>query len=305
MILHFPSLDACLQHLKTKFPPSHTVRLDTAKDFYSQQEESVRAPAYLYRGESREYPMTTSSMHRLWSDETLSLDVRTTIKDTVCALDQELQEFLNCPPMISAGFLQHYGAPTELIDVTASLETAAFFATGIVGERGSICVFSVAEVVDRCVIVDLTEYPVAERPQRQTAYALFHKSHFDLKSHSAIADLQLKWFSFTLTDDDKLKYGANSELLDAYTDRAAGVLQLLMDNFDKISDTAAKWLSDRIVPAPFVTEVIDEYSPGQPRTVELIPLCESSLDYNEGRERESNYRNWSLAHPETRKHRLR
>ena len=95
-------------------------------------------------------------MHRLKSDDTLSLDVRRTVEKTACLLDHDLQEFMGFRPMLSAGFLQHYGAPTKLLDVTASIEVAAFFATGDVGVKGLMCVFPVAIIADQCVIIDLT-----------------------------------------------------------------------------------------------------------------------------------------------------
>lgn len=304
-IQHFSSLDECIQHIRTKFPPTDLIQLETAKDLDSGHVMSASVPAYLYRGESQEYPTTTSAMHRLKNDDALSLDVRTVIEERIRLLDHELQDFVDLVPMLSAGFLQHYGAPTELIDVTASIDVAALFATGHVGSKGFMCVFPVAEIANDCVIIDLTQLRVAKRPRLQVAYGFWHKEHFDLKSDAAIADLHLKWFSFTLTENDKAKYGKNCQLLDAYTDHVAGILQLLMDNLDKVCDPAARWLSDRIVPAPFVTKLIDEYSAGQPRTVELIALCKSSIDYDEEKERENNYRKWSLKYPEIRKHKLK
>jgi hypothetical protein len=82
---------------------------------------------------------------------------------------------------------------------------------------------------------------------------------------------------------------------------------LILDDFEKLDDLAARWLADRVAPAPFVTRVIDywEHLPNQPKTVELVSLAEAGLPYDEQSERENNYKKWSVAFPESRPHKLK
>jgi hypothetical protein len=152
------------------------------------------------------------------------------------------------------------------------------------------------------IIVDLTEHPGADRPRRQSAFAFFHRKHIDLKSPECVEELQLKWYSFSLQPTDTLQYRVPETLLDAHTDKVAGMLQFLLNNMDKMDDPVAQGLSDRIVPAPFVSKLMDWYGPGQPRTVELVPLDETSVGYDESQERLNNYHDWSVAFAETRAH---
>jgi len=244
-------------------------------------------------------------MQRLRTDVSIFPSVRDAIERVTTLLDSELQKFMSFNPMWSAGFLQHYGAPTELLDVTSSLDVAAYFASsGQVRGRGLLCVLPVDVISTNSIIIDLTKHPGAERPRRQSAFAFFHRKHLDLKSPDCIEELQLKWYSFTLQRSDISQYRSQESLLDAHTDKVAGMLQFLLNNMDKMDDRVAKWLSDRIVPAPFVTKAIDWYGPGQPRTVELVPLYETSIGYEESRERLNNYQNWSVAFAENRTHRL-
>ena len=84
----------------------------------------------------------------------------------------------------------------------------------------------------------------------------------------------------------------------------AGVTQFLLDNMPKMDDRAAKWLSDAVVPGPFLTKPLDWYGPSQPRTVKPIPRSESSIKFDEKKERENNYKKWSDKFSETRPHRF-
>ena len=215
--------------------------MPTARDIESGKTIEKEVPAYLYRGESIAYPTTTSTLHRLLNDDRLPLPthVRSLIKEVADRLDEELQGLLELVPMLSEGFLQHYGAPTGFLDVTSSLDVAAFFASeGKVGCTGLMCILQVATVLSKSKIIDLTAHPKAERPRRQSAYAFSCNQYEDLKSQDCIEDLNLSWFSFTLRDSDVQHYRGNSMLLDAHTDRMAGVLQLIMDDLEKIDDLA-------------------------------------------------------------------
>ena len=95
--------------------------------------------------------------------------------------------------------------------------------------------------------------------------------------------------------------------LPCQTDKVAGAIQIIVDDFEKQEDEIAKWLSKKVVPAPFVAKIIDywENKPQQPKTVELISMQEAGMTYNEDVERENNYQKWSILHPEIRPHKLK
>ena len=305
-IRHFSSLDACVQHIRSSYGPNKTVKT-AAEDIKSGERFVVdEAPAYLYRGESYSYPTTPSFMRRMKTNPALPTDVKDVIEEVARRVDEGMQDMLELEPMLSAGFLQHYGIPTELLDVTDSLDVAAYFASGKeVGKKGLICVFPLDVVSQNSIVIDLRNHPGAIRPLRQSAWALWNKQHIDIKSQDCIEQLQLKWFSFELQNKDILKYHkTNDDLLDARTDPVAGMIQFLIDNMPKMDDCAAKWLSKSVVPAPVVTKVIDWHSPGQPKTVEPIPRSETSIKYDEKKERENNYKRWSDKFSETEGHRL-
>jgi hypothetical protein len=303
----FDSLAKCVDYIRRHYPQDQTVSIPSGKYIESGEPVTIEVPAFLYRGESRVYVTTIASMSRMRSDDAIPLRVRKVLESVSQQLDEDLQKFWNLHPMLSAGFLQHYGMPTELLDTTSSLETAAFFGSfGDVGSKGLICVMLVAFIANKSIIIDLTQHPMAERPRRQSAYAFFHHQYRDIKDPHCIDELQLKWFSFTLQESDVAQFRRNDDLLDAHTDKMAGVLQLNLDNFEKMDDEVARWLADHIVPAPFVTRVLDYYEdkPDQPKTVKLISLEEAGMPYDEKAERENNYRKWSAAFPELRPHKL-
>ena len=236
----------------------------------------------------------------------LPADVKDVIEEVTRRVDKDLQDMLKLEPMLSEGFLQHYGMPTRLLDVTDDLDIAAYFASGgKIGERGLICVFPLDVVSRNSIVIDLRNHPGAIRPRRQSALAFWNRKYVDVKSTDCIEQLQLKWFSFELQDEDALKYHeGNDNLLDAHTDPVAGMIQFLLDNMPKMDDRAAKWLSGEVVPAPFLAKGLDWHGPGQPNTTEPIPLSETSIKYNEEKERDNNYKRWSDNYPETDGYRL-
>ncbi len=304
---HFSSLHACVEHIRSNYDPNKTVSPPKAKDINSGESIKVEMPAYLYRGESCPYPTTTSSMHRMKTDEALPDDVKNKIETVACCVDIKLQKMLEIEPMLSVGFLQHYGIPTKLLDVTTDLDVAVYFASGgKVGDKGRVCVFPLDVASQNSKVIDLRNHPKAVRPRRQSAMAFWSKQHIDIKSQDCIKELGLEWFSFELQDKDILKYHKGHHgLLDVHTDELAGVIKLLLDDMPKMDDRVAKWLSDRVVSAPLVGKVIDYWpDSGKPKTVELIPRSQTSIEYDEKKERHDNYKRWSDKYPETEAHRL-
>lgn len=284
----FSSLADCVSYIRETFGDNESLNLSSAK-----------VPVFLFRGESSTYPTSIALMQRIKSDIKLPLETRKALEAIANKLDAELQSFLNLTPMLSAGFLQHYGIPTELLDLTSDLDVAAFFASyNEIGRDGLICVLPTEAISNKSIIIDLTQHPTAERPRRQSAYTFFHQKYLNLKDEECVKDLNLKWFAFTLTQEDRKNYHKDLGLLDAHTDKMAGVLQLLLDDYDKTDDVTARWLANHIPPAPFVTKAIDS------NTFELVSIKDAGLEYDEKAERLSNYHKWSVAFPDVSPHKL-
>jgi hypothetical protein len=156
---HFSSLEECVNHIRLNYNPGAIIRVQT-KDIESGEIVSCDVPAYLYRGEKGSFPNTTSSMSRMKGDTHLSKHTKEVIENVVLKLDSELQELMQFSPMYSSGFLQHYGAPTELLDLTADLKVAAFFASeGRPGDTGLMCTFPVAVISKNSFTIDLRDHP--------------------------------------------------------------------------------------------------------------------------------------------------
>jgi len=306
---HFRSLQECIDHIDSNYGPEKRIVVQ-GRDIDSGESIAVQnAPAYLYRGESHYFVTTVTSMQRLTSEDGLPDNVKSIIEEVTSHVNVELQEILtpiSNSPILSEGFCQHYGLPTKLIDVTSGLEVAAYFASGgTIGETGCICVFPVGVVSRNSKVIDLTEHSYATRAREQSAFVIHNDHHTDFKSAACIQTLDLKWFSFTLTNEDVNKYhvGKNN-LLDVRADMMAGMLQFILDNMPKMNDRAAKWLSENVVPAPMTVEVESWHGPNQPDRVKLTPLSETSIKYDEKQARLDNYINWSENFAETRSHRL-
>ena len=64
-------------------------------------------------------------------------------------------------------------------------------------------------------------------------------------------------------------------------------MQLFLDSYGKFGDWAARWLSERIPPAPFLTN----------RAGELISAEEAGVEFCEVTGRFNNHRRWSSHFP--------
>jgi hypothetical protein len=259
----------------------------------------VDVPKYLFRGEAKRYPTTTATMSRVATDESLTPRARALIPGLSNYIETQLRDFLSMSEMDSAGFAQHYGLPTSLIDLTSNTEVAGFFASEEQpGSKGFIGIFPTRNLVDSAALIDLRNHDRATRPRRQEAFVLFHRKHEDLKTVSCVSELQSLWFGFTLTETDKSKYQRRTDLVDASRDAVAGALQLIIDSMvidhGKLPDELAYWLSRRIAPAPFVAKPVRfGDANGKPLLVELVSALDAGLPFSESREREKSYRFWS------------
>ena len=158
----FPSLHACIDYIKANYP-TDSITLN-AKEIDGAAEFTSTVPRFLFRGESCDLPSTVSSMQRLKHCSSWPPKVHIEIERISCEIDQQLQDFWHIGSMLSAGFCQHYGLPTELIDITAKLEVAAFFASdGTVGQKGRMAVFPSAVLGKKAIVINLTLHPFAQQ----------------------------------------------------------------------------------------------------------------------------------------------
>lgn len=310
---HFDGLSAALAHLSNRYPETtfrHTgIDPDTGKQF------EVYVPQWLYRGEAGTWPRTTSSMERIKSLEhrvfaSLPEDVRILFARALESISlratNELEAWLGLGTMQAAGFAQHYGLPTEFLDVTASLAVATAFAIGdpegwTSPRRVSFAVLDMRRAVDRCVVADLgAMVQIARRPSVQSAYGVFHRNHRDLKDPVCISEVGLRWYEIMVHPQEALCHAAMPNLLDAHKDQAAGALQLILDdlakNDGKWPDPLALFLSRTIAAAPFVTRA-NRWRRNRPEIVDLVSASDAGHAFNEAEVRDDSWRLWSRAYP--------
>ena len=191
----------------TVFPSFRAAILQIETDLgMSLSTNAVVQPTVLLRGESYPWPKTESSMKRF-----LICEHTSTIKDP-----QLLMPFIDFEDLYveylsrekgateneCLGFLQHYGFPTDLLDLSPSLETTRFFANNShPGDLGMVGAFRVVELSHCFDIIDLTRHPFAERPKRQVAFAARPRvGSYDLKDDAE--QFEACWYRFHKTADD-------------------------------------------------------------------------------------------------------
>ena len=310
----FDDLSAALIHIKSSYPEitfRHTgVDPNTGKLF------EVDVPRWLYRGEAGTWPETTSSMERIKSFKhpvfaDLPEDIRIPFARALEAISlraaNELEAFLGLGAMQAAGLAQHYGLPTEFLDVTASIAVATAFAIGDLEEwtsprNVSFAVLDMKKAVSRCVVADLgAMVQIARRPRVQSAYGFFHKSHRNLKDPACVSDVGLRWYEILVHPQEATCHAATPNLLDAHKDQVAGVLQLILDdlakNDGKWPDPVALYLSRTVAAAPFVTRAT-QWRGNRPEIVELVSASDAGHSFNEAEVRAESRRLWSRAYPD-------
>jgi hypothetical protein len=290
----FDSMGKCLQYVDTHFR-QRTV-LKQVKAIGTDDTSTQEIPRYYYRGESKVYPSTTSSMQR--AQATQSHRVVSDVLKVVGDVDSQLQSWLGIDPMLSAGYLQHYGLPTELLDISSSLETASFFGSypdfQSVPQDGCLCVFDTECIINKSVVIDLTQHPYALRPQLQSAYTFFHRRYLDIKANECVADLSLHWFYYKTSLEEKKKFFDRLKYLpSSLDDVTAGFIYMQLSNLAyKISDAAADFLVNKC-PIPVVPIVI-ESTTGIAKTFK-----QANIKFDEDVERYNLYRILSNMFPDT------
>lgn len=281
----FDSLTECIDYIRTHFK-QETISIQ-AKDIITKEVFTKEVPRYFYRGESKDYPSTYSSFQRV--KQIFPQRVVDDIEKVVAEVDIQLRSWLKLDPMLSAGFLQHYGLPTELIDISPSLETAIFFSSytdsNTTTEEGLFCVFDNSVLKDKSCVIDLSEHHLALRPRLQNAYTFFHKSYLNIKSKDCISDLSLHWFYFKSSKAEKEKYFDPLKYLpNNLDDVTAGYVYMCISDIEfKISDFAANYLVN-ICQVPAVPIVIDI------KTGKAMTFNQARIKYDETVARYNLYR---------------
>jgi hypothetical protein len=222
------------------------------------------------------------------------------IVSTTLALRRDLEASLVLPSLLAEGFLQHYGMPTHDFDVTDSIDVACSFGSDLaVGQMGALCAMPTERLSEQMRLVDLRDNPKADRPRRQRAWVITDpdRVHRDLKHPDTVAACDIHWAQFVMTDSDLEAFGPDPWLLDAHSDPAAGLIELLIDSYEQMDDGAAQWIAARLQPAPFVfTTVPDPSDPGR-IMAEWISADEAGIHYVETDSRARNREYWSKQFP--------
>jgi hypothetical protein len=293
-----PSLGECARTLRKEFPQELVVRQAKSVDHPGNEERfEAKLPRYYFRGEPGNYESTVSSLDRLRMRIDLPLRAIEDILRCKIRIQAKLVQQWNMSPMLAEGFLQHYGMPTNYIDVTHDLDVAVSFASDMkIGDVGRLCMIPLDSLEMQGQLIDLSHHPFAERPARQRALAWTSEQHRNLKDPETVKELGIKWYLFEFTEQDKLEFGPDPLLLDAHSDRAAGTIELAMHGMGKIHDLAACWIADRLQPAPFV---LVRSPSAKERDVSCVWVSadDTGIPYEERNSRQSNYERWSEAFP--------
>lgn len=301
----FDTLDACVEHIG-KSHPETSIRAP-AYGLDRPGVAEVEMPAFLYRGEVGWVGTCVSRMERIRRGAVPGVTLAD-VEPLGWDVDRDLQEAFGIGPMLSAGLMQHYGFPTELMDATASLETAACFAQlGAGSERGALAVFDTSILSRNAIVVDLRGHPMAVRPTRQHAFGIFHREHRDLKDDTARRDMGITWYTYRKTGCAAARSAEARRLVAVDDDLTAGILRLWLDDSigkrGKRAPDAAAYLANRIAHCPLVARADTWRGPGQPEKVHAVTPKEAGIDVDEAREIQESVELWSLAYPDVTRRR--
>lgn len=270
-------LDETLRDIQSRFRSAERVAVEGYDIDSGSRETELSAPRLLFRGKANAtWDSMVSSLERLRS-ERLSDFEKGEIAAIASTVDQHLQRMLHLAPQALAGFLQHYGFPTELIDVSSSPQVAALFAVwGNLSGSGAITVFGTLQVTRNCTLIDLTVLEWALRPPTQAGYGVFHDTFTNLWENASIVDLiQCGRFEFPVVPSDAVRFlqdanataSAYIDLLDPARAMVGHLLTALTRNDGPFPGGVAKWFATRVPPS---TLTVVDYSANPPSLITTV-----------------------------------
>lgn len=176
-------------------------------------------PYVLLRGESCLYEKTESSMNRfLTEDDGVTMKSFYYVSPFIDFEDIYSEYHYKLHGLSEdegRGFLQHYGFPTDLFDLTPSIDIARFFASYANEDSriGVVGVFLTSDLRKYFNIVNLSKHPFAERPRRQCAYSANPLSgSYDLKDTQNDELFKAVWYKYCKNEDD-YEFSRRKEML--------------------------------------------------------------------------------------------
>ncbi len=310
----FPSLSACVEHLRTRYPRRYLVGsrdIDTG-----ELEPRARFPRWLFRGEPECFPRSTSGLVRLRAGSpACSAEVeavadfvhRQVVHRLVLPYLTEVETITSLQWLGVAAtyeglaFCQHYGLPTALIDFTSSLHVAAGFAAATphrstTGPWGRIAVLDVRRSQSCSQIWDFRDLSPT-RAARQRAYGLYVSGHADLRAPDVRRRLGLAWYRFRRDPPDEQRWLRGFDRLLATTDdRLAGWVRhgiaMHVQEHGALGAEAAALLASRV---PMVPLLARTSSRGYGFFVEPAAVAFDPL-----REHRRSLRDWTRPRPARR-----
>jgi hypothetical protein len=288
------SLAACLASIKKDFV-GPDVAVPARSLWGGMPIASQPAPCFMFRGENAPYSSMESSMERLRANEHLSTDIAT-VESVAQSIGRHLENHVGLSPPGAASLLQHYGLPTELIDVSSSAAVAAFFAVfGNTCGIGTISVFDTRAVADHACLIGMGELDFAWRPVRQAGYGISDQNNRNLRAAGFLSKVNVEEYSFPLTAAATTYLRRAHELLLDYQDPSRAIIVHLIDclvkNDGPFTYGVAKWLADHVPPTPLT--VTNLHGSGRTLTYQLGARPGSPKPYNPNYDQCLNVSRWA------------
>jgi hypothetical protein len=308
----FRTLSELGVHLQSTF--ANKFILSPVKDIDGNKNGLEEIPAYLFRGEPGLFEHSLTSMERMLVDTNFTRNDKVVLEYITNYVDQYVQEKFELNPLLSAGYIQHYGLYTQLLDFTSDADTAMRFATeqGNAGKPGRMVVLDVSKASQNGYVIDLSAHPFAFRSRRQKAYGVYSNRYNDFKDTGCMESLGLTWYEYDQNDaPDSVR---KLDIYDVSEDVFAGVMSLVIDDciqkHGRIPPLSAGILMDRIKRVPLfgVTKDLHKINKsmlgvkgataaelGLSNCIwTLASLGQLGCAIDETKERENSYRIWAL-----------
>lgn len=206
--------------LEEKFP-QRKITTDIF-DFDKKKEIKSLEPKYFFRGESKLYDNTKTTLSRLVEGNKLNqyewcefisvhFHLYLFIREAFWGISVVENKDHNKPfiELAIAGILQHYGFDTSFLDFTSDINIAANFASNNnVGEMGRILVIESDSLNKEKInyYFDLTKCP-GLRPKIQSSYVIWDQlGQLDLKDENFLHKHGGQWYDFEIDKRSKAKF---------------------------------------------------------------------------------------------------